>query len=119
VDVIPFLVMFVALFTLGLIKPGNNIDGTPKAKKPWLVMIGFIGIIYGLVCSYWIPSIKPTLIIDAFPSVTSDSIFNFSHYKAYGTTIPWSAIMIGSLKVAFVAIFETFISATIAQRKYD
>jgi hypothetical protein len=77
------------------------------------VLIGFIGIIYGAVCSFWIPSIKPTLIIDAFPSVTTDSIFNFDHFGAYGTTIPWSAIMIGSMKVAFVAIFETFISAMI------
>lgn len=78
------------------------------------MLIGFIGIIYGAVCSYWIPSIKPTLILDAFPSVTTDSIFDFSHFNAYGTTIPWSAIMIGSSKVAFVAIFETFISAMIA-----
>jgi len=106
--------MFIALYCLGLIKPGNNPDGTPKAKKPWLVFIGFVGIIYGIVCSKWIPSIKPTLIIDAFPSVTSDSIFSFDHFSAYGTSIPWSAIMIGALKVAFVCIFETFVSAMIA-----
>jgi len=75
--------------------------------------------IYGAVCSYWFPSIKPTLIIDAFPSVTTDNIFNFDHFGVIGTTIPWSAVMIGSLKVAFVAIFETFISAMIAQNKYE
>lgn len=106
--------MFLALFFLGMIQPGTNEDGTPKAKKPWLVMIGFAGMIYGAVCSYWMPSIKPTLIIDAFPSVTTDNIFNFDHFGVIGTTIPWSAVMIGSLKVAFVAIFETFISAMIA-----
>jgi phosphatidylglycerophosphatase A len=43
----------------------------------------------------------------------------FTNHKT-GTldVIPWEAIIIGSLKVALVAIIETQVSAVIAQRKY-
>jgi len=129
-DYLAFLVFFIALFSLNLITPGRTInqdgsEGPLKAKMPWLVIIALVGIIYGVVTfTYW-PSIKPRLLSDSFPSMTEDKIYNFGYLDRTYTNvegqidiIPWSPIILGSLKVALVAIVETLISALIAQKKY-
>lgn len=116
-DFLPFLVMFSTLFFLNMLNPGVDENGNPKAKKPWLVMIGAIGIVYGYLCQNFWPQYQPSLIIDVFPDVVKDKLVSFDYMPSF-KTIPTSDIMIGALKVAFVCIFETLISAMIAQRKY-
>jgi len=49
--------------------------------------------------------------------MTTASVYNFSYLEGF-SKIGVSAIIISSLKVGFVAIFETLISAMIAQDKY-
>jgi len=100
-----------------MVPPGKDANGKTKAKLPWLVITAAIGLIYGVVCSFWIPGIKPMLIKEAYPSITTDKIFDFG-YLSEIKDIPAGAIVVGSLKVAFVAIFETLISAMIAQYKW-
>jgi len=116
-DYLPFIFFFFMLFFLNMIQPGKDATGKPKAKLPWLVITAAVGLVYGVVCNFWIKNASPMLIIDAYPTITQDSIFNFD-YLSKMKDIPAGAIVIGSLKVAFVAIFETLISAMIAQYKW-
>jgi len=66
-EYISFLVFFVFLYCLNKIKPGVDENGKPKAKKPWLVFIALIGVVYGYVTSKFLPDIKPYLISDQYP----------------------------------------------------
>jgi MFS superfamily sulfate permease-like transporter len=130
-DYLVFLIAFFALFFLNMIpqKRVINEDGSQgvlKAKMPWLVVIAFIGIIYGALAENYFPDIKPRLLQDNFPTLKDEPIATFDYldrrYIDYDVNfqamIPWSAIIIGSLKVALVAIIETQVSAVIAQKKY-
>ena len=107
----------------------TNPDGTPgmlKAKMPWLVVIAIVGIVYGVMTKNHYPDYKPRLLSDSYPTMVTAPIATFSYLdRTYtnhqdGTVdlIPWEAIILGSLKVALVAIIETQVSAIIAQRKY-
>jgi SulP family sulfate permease len=117
-DYASFAIFFVILFCLNLIPPQKDATGRPKPKTPWIVVIAAVGLIYGVICNKLFTKWNPVLIIDAFPTITEENIWNFGYFAAIGTTIPWTPIIIGSIKVAFVAIFETLISAMIAQYKY-
>ena len=83
-----------------------------------------IGIVYGAIMDG--RDNAPRLLSDAYPSMTTEKIYNFDYLDRTYTNlegdtealIPWSAIVIGSFKVALVAIVETLISALIAQKKY-
>ena len=54
---------------------------------------------------------QPFLLREAYPAMLEPSIYDFSYIT---NTIPLSVIIIGSAKVAFVAVLETLISARIA-----
>ena len=108
---------FLMLFILSHLPPPHykNADGSKgkaKPKLPWLAVTALVGLIYGIICSFWFPKIKPVLLVDVYPSVTTDSLFNFSHYRE-GYKIPIGPIIFGSVKVAFVAVVETLVSAII------
>jgi ABC-type antimicrobial peptide transport system permease subunit len=80
--------------------------------RPWIILIALLGIIYGVVMAKFIPSLKPTLLLDVYPEMgKSISLISFSYWN---NQIPISNIIVGSLKVSFVAVLETLISARIA-----
>lgn len=103
-EFIPFLIMFGTLFTLARKRPG----------KPWIILIAVVGMIYGLFTSHVTPSIKPTLLKDAYPGMEEGKLFDFSYLKS--ETVTLVAVVYGSLEVAFVAVLETLISARIADQ---
>jgi len=72
-----FIFFFLLLFCLVLLPPMHhkNADGTKgkaKPKLPWLAVTSLIGLIYGVCCSYFWTGIKPMLLVDAYPMVTTD-----------------------------------------------
>ena len=80
--------------------------------RPWIILIAILGIIYGFLMTKFVPSFKPTLLLDKYPEMgKSISIFDFSYWN---NQIPIQNIIVGSLKVSFVAALETLISARIA-----
>lgn len=103
-EFIPFLFMFATLFTLARRFPG----------KPWIILIALIGMTYGVLTSFAIPSIKPTLLKDVYPTMAEGQIIDFSYIKSDKVTA--EAVLYGSLEVAFVAVLETLISARIADQ---
>lgn len=67
-----FIFFFMLLFILNLLPPPHhrNADGTKgsaKPKLPWLAVTSAIGLIWGAVTYYWLESVKPILLVDAFP----------------------------------------------------
>lgn len=80
--------------------------------KPWIILIAILGILYGFIMTKYCTSFKPTLLLDKYPEMgQSISIVDFSYFN---NSIPISNIIVGSLKVSFVAVLETLISARIA-----
>jgi len=121
-DYWPFVFFFLLLFILVHLPPPHhmNADGTkgkPKPKLPWLAVTCLLGLIYGVVTYNFFHDYKPKLLVDAYPSVTTDQLFKFTHYEKIAT-IPIGPVIFGSIKVAIVAIFETLVSAIIAQSKF-
>lgn len=114
----PFLVLFTVLMLLSKYLPG----------RPWIILIAIVGVIYGAVTDRWFnesdptkgSDIKPKLLRDLYPALTNDiTLWQFDYWKGNGKAegtfgIPISAIVVGSLKVSFVAVLETLISARIA-----
>lgn len=70
--------------------------------------------LYGLLTSFAIPSIKPTLLKDVYPNMVGAELFNFSYLSSDKVTA--KAVFFGSMEVAFVAVLETLISARIADQ---
>lgn len=130
-DFAVFLVLFAALMLLSKYLPG----------RPWIVLIAIIGVIYGSAISHWSPEDKPKLLGDLYPTLTkleTSQLWQFSYWspelpktpssgssdliflkkaaeeEGTGFPIPLMAILLGSLKVSFVAVLETLISARIA-----
>ena len=103
VEFIPFFIFFVILMALAKYLPG----------KPWIVLIAIVGTLYGYIMTKFAPSFKPTLLRDKYPEMGNGniSIIDFSYLK---NEIPLSHIIVGAMKVAFVAVLETLISARIA-----
>lgn len=93
-----------------------------KPKGPWIIVTAILGCIYGAITYYMCGGVecdvedplKPFLLKDKYPSmydITQVELWSFEYLNA---NIALSAIIVGSLKVAFVAVLETLISARIA-----
>ena len=101
-EFVPFLVFFVMLYSLMKFLPG----------RPWIIVISVMGVIYGVLSENFFPSFKPTLLKNKYPDMTEGaSIVDFTYASK---SFPLSALIIGSLEIAFVAVLETLISARIA-----
>lgn len=86
-----------------------------RPGKPWIILIAFLGILYGYIVAKFVPSFKPTLLLDKYPAMgASISIISFSYMN---NKIPVINIIIGAMKVTFVAVLETLISARIADNQ--
>lgn len=110
-----FLVLFVVLMLLSKYLPG----------RPWIVLIAIIGVIYGFCMATYSEDLKPKLLRDLYPEMKEATLdkavlWQFLYWKSMFPEdpkklgIPVSEILLGSLKVAFVAVLETLISARIA-----
>ena len=42
--------------------------------KPWIVLIAFIGVLYGYLMAKFVPSFKPTLLRDKYPEMGNGNI---------------------------------------------
>lgn len=105
VEFVPFLIFFGVLMYLSKYLPG----------RPWIILIALLGIVYGFVMKQFIPSLKPTLLIDKYSDMgASINLFNFSYLN---NNILITNIIVGALKVSFVAVLETLISARIADNQ--
>lgn len=87
--------------------------------RPWIILIAFIGVIYGWLVATFYEDYKPALLRERYPDLSEKiTLWDFKYFdrlEADGKTkIPKMAIFEGSLKVAFVAVLETLISARIA-----
>lgn len=87
--------------------------------KPWIVPVALVGTIYGVVMNSIGGAARPVLLRDEFPSMkTSTSLVDFGTWGSYKfAAFGLAPIVIGSFKVAFVAVLETLISARIADNK--
>jgi hypothetical protein len=101
-EFIPFLVLFILLVSLLKYLPG----------KPWIIFIAIVGQVFGLVTANFIPGIKPKLLIDVYPEMKNPSLVDFSYMS--NDKISFMVVIVGALKVSFVAVLETLISARIA-----
>ena len=79
--------------------------------RPWVIPVTFVGILYGFLTQD--TEIKTTILAQIYPEMLSNpSVMNTSFYNAKNLkAIP---LIIGSLKVTFIAVLETLISARIA-----
>lgn len=103
----PFLVFFILLMSLMKWVPG----------RPWIILVAILGIIYGAIMKAWAADIAPVVIGDIYPAMkTSVQLADFSYWTPK-KAIPIRAIVVGSLKVSFVAVLETLISARIADNR--
>ena len=59
VEFTPFLIFFGILMYLSKYLPG----------RPWIILIALLGIIYGVVMAKFVPSLKPTLLLDKYPEM--------------------------------------------------
>lgn len=104
-EFLPFLIFFIALMALLMWKPAG----------PWIITVAILGCVYGWVTSTWIKDIRPVLMHDKYPTmadITKVELADFSYLEKFPD---WSSgVFVGSLKVAFVAVLETLISARIA-----
>jgi SulP family sulfate permease len=96
---LPFLLFFAVLFILAKFYKG----------KPWIILIAICGCLYGYALKD--SDFKPLLLRDVYPEMLSPSIWKFDYFK---NSIPLANIISGSIKVAFVGVLETLISARIA-----
>lgn len=90
--------------------------------KPWIILIAAIGNIYGIIVNNIDGPIRPLLLLDKYPEMNKygADIMNFGYMSApfaEDSKITLKGIFMGSLKVAFVAVLETLISARIADTK--
>lgn len=117
IEFVPFLVLFITLMLLSKYLPG----------RPWIILIAIIGIIYGFVTAKYAnepdpekgTDIKPKLLRELYPTLSTEiTLWEFDYWTPKGADkdfgIPISEIIVGSLKVSFVAVLETLISARIA-----
>ena len=97
-----------------------------KPAIPWIIIIAAIGIIYGVVMKELVePDITdptkllytPRLLKHIYPSLSDKVTLGQFGYWTPKKALKASAVIIGSLKVAFVAVLETLISARIADNK--
>jgi len=102
-EFLPFLVLYLTLMTLMRLFP----------KRPWIIFIALVGMIYGFLTSHAFAAAKPTLLMDLYPAMLHPSLVDFS-YLEKTKTIPTMNIIIGAAQVSFVAVLETLISARIA-----
>jgi len=113
-----FLPLFVILMTLSKWKPA----------VPWIIVIAAIGIIYGVIMkeimepdldvkSWKKYQSTPVLLKNIYPSLSDKVTLGQFGYWSPKKALSASAVIIGSLKVAFVAVLETLISARIADNK--
>ena len=57
-------------------------------KKPWIILIALIGLVYGLVTSFWISDIKPHVLKDIYPEMTDAKLWNFSYASKISSFSP-------------------------------
>jgi len=106
-ELLPFLVFFVLLMSLLKWAPG----------RPWIVLVAVLGILYGWITKTWAASVAPVILADIYPVMrTSVQLADFSYWTPK-KSIPVVNIMVGALKVSFVAVLETLISARIADNR--
>lgn len=93
-----------------------------KPGKPWIIVIAVLGNLYGIVTNKIITGARPLLLQDKYPEMDKygADIINFGYMSApfaTGAKITAVGVIMGSFKVAFVAVLETLISARIADTK--
>lgn len=71
--------------------------------------------LYGYITTQFMHDFKPKILLDIYPRMKDPQIINFSYFELKG--VSWLIILLGSLKVSFVAVLETLISARIADRR--
>lgn len=99
----PFLFFFVMLMSLLQWNP----------KRAWIIVVAFIGCLYGFVTSTWIANAKPVLLRDKYAAMKHPvKLVSFQYQE--DMQIPFATVFVGAAKVAFVAVLETLISARIA-----
>jgi len=81
--------------------------------KPWIIFIAIVGMIYGFITATFLKELKPLLLKDKYTQMNHPKIISFEWMKNKNK-IPIEAIILGSMKVGFVAVLETLISARIA-----
>lgn len=86
-----------------------------KGNRPWIVPVAIVGIIYGFITYKFFPKIKPALLFEKFPEMAASP--RIADFRYMTNEIKYKNIFIGSLKVAFVSVLETLISARIADNR--
>lgn len=101
-EFLPFLAFFVALMALLMWRPSG----------PWIITVAVLGCVYG----YFAPDdVRPMLLRDKYPSMADITKIELVSFEYLGKQPNWlDGVVLGSLKVAFVAVLETLISARIA-----
>ena len=110
-DFFCFLPFFAVLMTLLRWKP----------SVPWIVIIAALGVIYGVIMEEVVGNIKytPVLLREIYPSLAQEvKLGQFGYWTPDPKkTFTLMNVIVGALKVAFVAVLETLISARIADNK--
>jgi len=84
--------------------------------KPWVIPVAFFGIFYGFMTQG--TAMKTTILANAYPEMLKNpSVMNTSFYNA--KNLSTKILIIGSIKVTFIAVLETLISARIADNLTD
>lgn len=105
-EFIPFLVFFILLMALLMF----------DSKKPWIILTAFLGCVYGAVTNHLAKDLRPELLHDRYPNLkNTTTLVDFGYLDPKkNMKVTWQSVVGGSLKVAFVAVLETLISARIA-----
>lgn len=100
---VPFLVFFIMLMILTTYLPG----------KPWVILVAVLGTIQGYITKNWFPDYKPVLLYEAYPGMlqVETALYDFT-YLNYD--YPASVILLSAMKVSFVALLGTIITARLA-----
>lgn len=66
----PFLCLYFMLLTLMKFFPG----------RPWIIFIALVGMVYGFLTTHPVSPIKPTLLMDLYPTMLDPSLIDFSYW---------------------------------------
>lgn len=81
--------------------------------KPWVILVAVLGTIQGFITKNWFPALKPDLLYEQYPGMlhVETALYDFQ-YLNYD--YPASVILLSALKVSFVALLGTIITARLA-----
>lgn len=81
--------------------------------KPWVILVAVLGTIEGYITKNWFPAHKPDLLYEQYPGMldVETALFDFTYLKY---DYPASVILLSAMKVSFVALLGTIITARLA-----